>query len=85
MSVLHNLGGANLIHKSSVLYWFVFRSQNREDVGSYAGRVHPGGGGGRPAAEEHGHFEDDLHASQVCHEYPENYPVHEDGVSCQVS
>jgi hypothetical protein len=32
----------------------------------------------------HGHPEDDLDATQVGQEHPEDHPVHEDGVCCQV-
>lgn len=64
-----------------------FSLQSGQDVGPfYTGGVQPGGGSGQPPTkQEYGYFKVYSTPTKVREEYPENYPIHEDGVSRQVS
>nr|CAH7761605.1 unnamed protein product [Callosobruchus chinensis] len=42
---------------------------------------HPKWRGG-PATARNGHIEGHFHSFKISQEYPEDHPIHEDGVSC---
>ena len=80
--LLHNLESKD-ITCISIIWFLCFIFQSRKNVGTRSTGCLPSGGHGQPAAEqEHGDIEGHFHPFEVCEEHSENYPIHEDGVSC---